>query len=68
MVFQNVIKNNAMKNIKDINQRSRTPQQSFVQYFRSKPSNSQENRGENKNDYSSKDYDRNRHNQNNYSI
>ena len=26
------------------NQRSRTPQQSFVQYFRSKPSNSQENR------------------------
>ena len=25
------------------NQRSRTPQQSFVQYFRSKPSHSQEN-------------------------
>ena len=39
MVFQNVIKNNAMKNIKDTNQRSRTPQQSFAQYFRSKPSN-----------------------------
>ena len=37
------------------NQRSRTPQQSFVQYFRSKPSNSQENRNENKNYYSSKD-------------
>ena len=36
---------NAMKNIKDRkNQRSRTPQQSFVQYFRSKPSNSQGNR------------------------
>ena len=30
------------------NQRSRTPQQSFVQYFRSKPSNSQENRNEKK--------------------
>ena len=29
------------------NQRSRTLQQSFVQYFRSKPSNSQENRNEN---------------------
>ena len=46
------------------NQRSRTPQQSFVQYFRSKPSNSQENRNENKYDYSSKDNDRNRYNQN----
>ena len=32
------------------NQRSRTPQQSFVQYFRSKPSHSQEKRNENKND------------------
>ena len=42
------------------NQRPRTPQQSFVQYFRSKPSISQENRNENKNDYSSKDNDRNR--------
>ena len=30
------------------NQRSRTPQQSFVQYFRSKPSISQENKNENK--------------------
>ena len=30
------------------NQRSRTPQQSFVQYFRSKPNNSQENRNDNK--------------------
>ena len=30
------------------NQRSRTPQQSFVQYFRSKPSNSQESRNEKK--------------------
>ena len=28
------------------NQRSRTPQQSFVQYFRSKPNNSQETRNE----------------------
>ena len=50
------------------NQRSRTPQQSFVQYFRSKPSNSKENRNENKNDYSSRDNDRNRYNQNNYSY
>ena len=50
------------------NQSSRTPQQSFVQYFRSKPSNSQENRNENKNDFSSRDNDRNRYNQNNYSY
>ena len=35
------------------NQRSRTLQQSFVQYFRSKPSNSQESRNENKNEHSS---------------
>ena len=49
------------------NQRSRTPQQSFVQYLRSKPSNSQENRNENKNDSSSTDNDRNKYNQNNYS-
>ena len=49
------------------NQRSRTPQQSFVQYFRSKPSNSQENRKE-KNDYSSRDNDHSRFNQNNYSY
>ena len=28
------------------NQRSRTPQQSFVQYFRSKPNNSQETRND----------------------
>ena len=48
-------------------QRSRTPQQSFVQYFRSKPSNSQENRKE-KNDYSSKDNDRNKQYQNDYSY
>ena len=47
------------------NQRSRTPQQSFVQYFRSKPSNSQENRTDNTNPYSS-DNDRNKHNQNYY--
>ena len=49
------------------NQRSRTPQQSFLQYFRSKPSNSQENKHENKSDYSSRDSDCNRYNQNNYS-
>ena len=47
------------------NQRSRTPQQSFVQYFGSNPSNSQENRNENKNDYFPKDNDRTRSNQNN---
>ena len=47
------------------NQRSRTPQQSFVQYFRSKTSNSQENQNENKNDYSSRENDRNRSNENN---
>ena len=41
------------------NQRSRTPQQSFVQYFRSKPNNPQENRNENTNSYSS-DNDRNK--------
>ena len=46
------------------NPRPRTPQQSFVQYFRSKPSNSQDNRTENKTDYSSRDNDRNRYNQN----
>ena len=50
------------------NQRSRTPQQSFVQYFRSKPSKSQENRNENKNDYFSKSSDHTRSNQNNYSY
>ena len=50
------------------NQRSRTPQQSFMQYFLSKPSNSQENRNENKNDYSSRDNDRDRSNQNNHSY
>ena len=50
------------------NQRSRTPQQSFVQYFCSKPSNSQENRNENKNDFSSRDNDRTRSNQNNHSF
>ena len=47
------------------NQRSRTPQQSFVQYFRSKPNNSQENRKDNTNTYSS-DNDRNKYNQNYY--
>ena len=47
------------------NQRSRTPQQSFVQYFRSKPNNPQENRNDNTNPYSS-DNDRNKYNQNYY--
>ena len=46
------------------NPRPRTPQQSFVQYFRSKPSNSQDNRTENKTDYSSRNNDRNRYSQN----
>ena len=46
------------------NPRQRTPQQSLVQYFRSKPSNSQENGNENKTDYSSRDNDRNRYSQN----
>ena len=50
------------------NQRSRTPQQSFVQYFRSKPNTSQESKADNKNDYSYRDNDRNRYNQNNYSY
>ena len=48
------------------NQRSRTPQQSPIQYFRSKPSHSQENRNENKNEYFSRDNDCNKSNQNNY--
>ena len=48
------------------NPRPRTPQQSFVQYFRSKPSNSQDNRTENKTDYPSRDYDRSRYSQNYY--
>ena len=47
------------------NQRSRTPQQSFVQYFRNKPNNPQENRNDNTNPYSS-DNDRNKYNQNYY--
>ena len=47
------------------NQRSRTPQQSFVQYFRSKPNNSQGTRNDNTNPYSS-DNDRNKYNQNYY--
>ena len=42
------------------NPRPRTPQQSFVQYFCCKPSNSQENRTKNKTEYSSRDNDRNR--------
>ena len=46
------------------NQRSRTPQQSFVQYFRSKPNNSQD-RTDNTNPYSS-DNDRNKQNPNYY--
>ena len=50
---------------KNNNQRSRTPQQSFVQYFRSKPNNPQENRNDNTNSYSS-DNDRNKYNQNYY--
>ena len=41
------------ENQKYNNQRSRTPQQSFVQYFRSKPNNPQENRNDNTNPYSS---------------
>ena len=45
------------------NQRSRTPQQSFVQYFRSKPNTSQETRNENTNAYSSNDIDRSKYNQ-----
>ena len=47
------------------NQRSRTAQQSFVQYFRSKPNNSQETRNDNTNTYFS-DNDRNKNNQNYY--
>ena len=47
------------------NQRSRTPQQSFVQYFRSKPNNSQETRNDNTNTHSSNN-DRNTYNQNYY--
>ena len=47
------------------NQRSRTPQQSFVLYFRSKPNNSQETRNDNTNTYSS-DNDRNKYIQNYY--
>ena len=45
---------------KDRNPRPRPPQQSFVQYFLSKPSNSQDNRTDNKTDYSSIDNDRSR--------
>ena len=50
---------------KYINHRSGTPQQSFVQYFRSKPNNPQENRNDKTNPYSS-DNDRNKYNQNYY--
>ena len=49
-----------------INQRSRTLQQSFVQYFRGKPKTSQETRIENTNAYSSNDNDRSKYNQNYY--
>ena len=48
------------------NQRSTTPQQSFVQYFRSKPNTSQGTRNENTNAYSSNDNDRSKYNQNYY--
>ena len=48
------------------NPRPRNPQQSFVQYFRSKPSNSQDNRNEYKSDYSFRDNDRSRYNQKYY--
>ena len=48
------------------NPRPRTPQQSFVQYFRSKPSISQDNRTENKTDYPSRDNDHSRSSQNYY--
>ena len=47
------------------NQRSRTPQQSFIQYFRSKPNISQENRNDSTDLYSS-DNDCNKYNQNYY--
>ena len=47
------------------NQRSRAPQQSFVQYFCSKPNNSQETRNDNTNTYSP-DNDRNKYYQNYY--
>ena len=50
------------------NQRSRTPQQSFVQYFRSKPSNSQENKNEKRDEYYSRNNDRNKNDQNNYTY
>ena len=48
------------------NQRSRTPQQSFVQYFRSKPNTSQETRNENTNAYFSNDNDHSKYTQNYY--
>ena len=48
------------------NQRSRTPQQSFVQYFRGKPNTSQETRNENTNAYSSNDNDCSKYNQSYY--
>ena len=47
------------------NQRPRTPQKSFVQYFRSKPNNPQETRNDNTNTYSS-DNNRNKYNQKYY--
>ena len=68
MVFQTVIKNQKQRDDeyqKYKNQRSRTPQQPFVQYCRSKPNNSQETRNDNTNTYSS-DNDRNKDNQNYY--
>ena len=63
MIFQTVIKNYVMMNTK--NTKTKDHEQSFVQYFRSKPNNSQETRNDNKNTYSS-DNDRNKYNQNYY--
>ena len=69
LVFQTVIKNNAMKNIKDIKIRDQELLNNpLYNTYRSKPSISQEKGIENKNDYSFKDNDRNRYNQNNYSY
>ena len=48
------------------NPRPRSRQQSFLQFFRSEASNSQDNRTENKTDYSSRDNDRSRYSQDYY--
>ena len=68
MAYQIVIENNAMKFIKDKKIRDQELSAILVQYVRTKPSQSQENRNENKNDYSSRDNHRDRYNQNNYSY